>query len=144
VIGGGLISSHIGELAMGRAAVLLSEKAPLQFCSIGNHPDEAGLLGVIQLAPSWMLEGHEAVLAADIGGTNIRVGLVKFKLKRKEITKSEVVKLSRWRYADEEPTRDQAVNRLAHMLKELLGTESEKLKLAPFVGVACPGFIDER
>jgi len=37
------------------------------------------------------------------------------------------------------------VERLVHMLKELIGSaEAAKLKLAPFVGVACPGLIDER
>jgi ROK family len=144
VVGGGLISSHIGELAMGRAAVLLGEKSALQFCSIGNHPDEAGLLGVVQLAPSWVLAGHDAVLAVDIGGTNIRVGLVKFKLKKDEVTKAEVVKLIHWRYVDERPSRNQAVDRLAHMLKDLVGSgAAAELKLAPFVGVACPGLIDE-
>jgi predicted NBD/HSP70 family sugar kinase len=138
-----MISSHIGELAMGRAAVLLGQKSAMQFCSIGNHPDEAGLLGVVQLAPAWVLEGHDAVLAADIGGTNIRVGLIGFKLKNKEVAKTEVVKLIHWRYVDEKPGRDEAVERLAHMLKDLVGTvQAEKLKLAPFVGVACPGLID--
>ncbi len=144
VIGGGLIWSHIGELALGRAAVLLGEKSDVKFCTIRNHPDHAGLLGVVQLAPSWVLEGHDAVLAADIGGTNMRVGLIKFRLKNKKVSKAEVVKLIHWRHADEKPTRDEAVDRLAHMLKELLATvEGEKLKLAPFVGVACPGLIDE-
>ena len=145
VIGGGLIWSHIGELAMGRAAVLLGDKSKVKFCTIGNHPDQAGLLGVVQLAPSWVLEGHDAVLAADIGGTNMRVGLLKLKLKnKKEVAKAEVVKRIHWRHADEKPTREQAVDRLAHMLKELVGSaENEKLKLAPFVGVACPGLIDE-
>jgi len=145
VVGGGLIWSHIGELAMGRAAVLLGEKSALKLHGIDNHPDEAGLLGVVQLAPSWVLEGHDSMLAADIGGTNIRVGLVKLKLKNKEIAKAEILKLIRWRHADEKPEREESIDRIAHMLKELLGTaEAEKLKLAPFVGVACPGLIDER
>ncbi len=144
VIGGGMIWSHIGELALGRAAVLLGEKSDVKFCTIGHHPDHAGLLGVVQLAPSWVLEGHDAVLAADIGGTNMRTGLVKFRLKNGDVSKAEVLKLVHWRHADEKPTRDQAVDRLAHMLKELLPTaEADKLKLAPFVGVACPGLIDE-
>jgi predicted NBD/HSP70 family sugar kinase len=144
VVGGGLIASHIGELAMGRAAVILAEKSPLQLSSITNHPDEAGLIGVVQLAPAWVLEGHDAVLAADIGGTNIRVGLIELKLKNKRVAKAGGVKLCHWRYADEKPSRDEAIDRLAHMLRELVGTaDSARLKLAPFVGVACPGLIDE-
>jgi hypothetical protein len=41
--------------------------------------------------------------------------------------------------------RGQALDRLGSMLKELkqLATD-RKLKLAPFVGVACPSLIDER
>jgi hypothetical protein len=144
VIGGGLSSSHMGELAIGRAAVLLAEQSAIQLCSIVNHPDEAGLIGAVQLAPSWVLDGHDAVLAADIGGTNMRAGLLKFKVKNAEIAKVEVVKRLHWRHADDKPTRDEAIDRLAAMLKELAGLAgTEELKLAPFVGVACPGLIDE-
>src|SRR5476651_287868 len=144
VLGGGLSSSHMGDLAIGRAAALLAEQSAIQLCSIVNHPDEAGLIGAVQLAPSWVLDGHDAVLAADIGGTNMRAGLLKFKVKNTEVSRAEVLKRLHWRHADDKPTRDQAVDRLAEMLKELADLAgTEKLKLAPFVGVACPGLIDE-
>jgi predicted NBD/HSP70 family sugar kinase len=144
VIGGGLSSSHMGDLAIGRAAVILAENSAVQLCSIVNHPDEAGLMGAVQLAPSWVLDGHDAVLAADIGGTNMRAGLLRFKVKNAEVSKVEVVKRLHWRHADDRPTRDEAVDRLAAMLKELAELAgAEKLKLAPFVGLACPGLIDE-
>jgi predicted NBD/HSP70 family sugar kinase len=145
VFGGGLMSSHIGQLAMGRAAILLAEQRPVDLQAIQHHPDEAGLLGALQLAPSWVLEGHEGMLAVDIGGTNIRAGLIRFKVKHKGIAKAEVAKLIHWRHADDKPSREEAIDRLAEMLKELIGVAHEqKLKLAPFVGVACPGLIDER
>ncbi len=144
VIGGGLSASHVGELAIGRAAVLLAEQSAVKLCSIVNHPDEAALIGAVQLAPSWVLDGHDAVLAADIGGTNMRAGLVRFKVKNAEVSKAEVVKRVHWRHADDKPTRDQAVDRLAAMLMEMADLAgAEKLKLAPFVGLACPGLIDE-
>ncbi len=147
VVGGGLSSSHIGQLAIGRAAVLIADhglKVGMQ--PICNHPDEAGLIGAVHLAPGWALSGHDAVLAADIGGTNMRVGIVKLNMKKKaDVAKSEVWKRERWRHGDEEPTRDEAVERLASMLKDLIeSARKEKLKLAPFVGVACPGLIDDR
>jgi ROK family len=143
VIGGGLSASHMGELAIGRAAMILAEQSAIQLCSIVNHPDEAGLIGAVQLAPSWVLDGHDAVLAADIGGTNMRAGLLKFKVKNTEVSRAEVLKRLHWRHADDKPTRDQAVDRLAEMLKELAEfAGTEKLKLAPFVGIACPGLID--
>ena len=49
-----------------------------------------------------------------------------------------------WRHADDEPTREGAVKRLVKMLKDLINdAEEEGLKLAPFIGIACPGVIDE-
>ena len=146
VVGGGLSASHIGELAMGRAAVLLAaEGTTVELLTIGNHPDKAGLIGAVHLAPSWVLAGHDAILAADIGGTNIRVGVVDLKMKKKgDVTKAAVWKHLHWRHRDEEPTREQALDRMAEMARELIELAGiEKLKLAPFVGIGCPGLIDE-
>ena len=147
VVGGGLSASHIGELAMGRAAVLLAgESIAVELKPISNHPDKAGLIGAVHLAPSWVLAGHDAILAADIGGTNIRIGVVDLKMKKKgDISKAAVWKHLHWRHRDDEPTREQALERMAAMAEELIElAAAEKLKLAPFVGVACPGLIDER
>ncbi|CAN5853159.1 ROK family protein [soil metagenome] len=146
VIGGGMSASHIGELAMGRAAVLLaSEGLPIALIPIANHPDKAGLIGAVHLAPSWVLAGHDAILAADIGGTNIRVGVVDLKMKKNgDVTKAAVWKHVHWRHRDDEPTRDQALDRIAAMARELIELAgAENLKLAPFVGIGCPGLIDE-
>ena len=49
---------------------------------IRYHPDEAGLVGCVQLAPSWIFSGHDSILAVDIGGTNIRAGLIGLNLKK--------------------------------------------------------------
>jgi hypothetical protein len=77
VIGGGLRDSRVGELAIGRAAVILkAEKYEIDLVPIRHDPDEAGLIGCIHLAPTWMFAGHDAILAVDIGGTNLRVGVV--------------------------------------------------------------------
>ncbi len=56
--------------------------------AITNHPDEAGLLGSIELAPSWILDGHDAIVAVDIGGTNIRVGVIELKMKKGDVTRA--------------------------------------------------------
>jgi predicted NBD/HSP70 family sugar kinase len=146
VVGGGLSASHIGELSMGRAAVLLAgEGIAIELRSIGNHPDKAGLIGAVQLAPSWVLAGHDAILAADIGGTNLRVGVVELNMKKGDLSKAAVWKHLHWRHRDDEPTRDEALARIAAMTEELMAEAAEqKLKLAPFVGVGCPGLIDER
>src|SRR5215218_224700 len=45
-VGGGLRESRIGELAVGRAAVLLKAAGvDIELAPIGHHPDEAGLIG---------------------------------------------------------------------------------------------------
>ena len=145
VVGGGLSASHIGELAMGRAAMLLTgEGIAIELLAIGNHPDKAGLIGAVQLAPSWVLAGHDAILAADIGGTNLRVGVVELNMKKGDLSKAAVWKHLHWRHRDDQPTRDEALARIAAMAEELMEDAAEqKLKLAPFVGVGCPGLIDE-
>jgi hypothetical protein len=143
VIGGGLSGSHIGKLAIGRALILLNEKGfDIEMSAITNHPDEAGLLGSIELAPSWILDGHDAIVAVDIGGTNLRVGIVELKMKKGDITKAGVWKSSLWRHKDDDPTRDDAVARIAEMIDKLVKqAEDEKLRVAPFIAVGCPGLI---
>lgn len=145
VIGGGLSASHIGELAMGRAQIILAgEGATVEMRSITNHPDEAGLIGAVQLAPSWVLAGHDAIVAADIGGTNLRVGIVELRMKKGDVSKAAVWKSQHWRHRDDQPGREEAVSRMAEMATSLMERAlEEKLKLAPFVGIGCPGLIDE-
>ena len=145
VIGGGMSATRVGALAMGRANVLLADAGiDLELTTIRHHPDKAGLIGAVYLAPSWVLAGHDAILAVDIGGTNIRAGVVKLNLKKKhELDKSEVWKSSIWRHANDQPMREEALSRLGDMLVELAGkAQKEGLKLAPFLGVGCPGAID--
>jgi hypothetical protein len=145
VVGGGFSASHIGELAMGRAAVLLAgEGVNIELRTITKHPDKAGLIGAVQLAPSWVLAGHDAILAADVGGTNLRVGIVELNMKKGDLSKAAVWKYLHWRHRDDQPTREQALERMAAMAIELIGLAgNEKIKLAPFVGIGCPGLIDE-
>ncbi|MBS0219970.1 MAG: ROK family protein [Proteobacteria bacterium] len=146
VIGGGLSSSHIGQLAMGRAMVMLTgEDIAIDLKTIENHPDKAGLIGAAQLAPAWVLEGHDAILAADIGGSNLRVGVIELKVKKGGLSKASVWKHLHWRHRDDQPSRDNAVDRMAEMAQELVAAAAgHKLKLAPFFGIGCPGLIDER
>jgi len=147
VVGGGLSSSHIGRLAMGRAAVLLNaEGTRIELVPIEYHHDEAGLIGSLHFAPGWVFAGYDAILAADIGGTNLRVGVVKHQASKKsDLSKASVWKLEHWRHADDKPGREEAVERIAAMMTSLIGqTVNEQVKLAPFVGIACPGIIDDK
>lgn len=144
VIGGGLRQSRIGELAIGRTAVLLKANGTdVELQPIRNPSDHAGLLGCVHLVPSWMLAGHEGILAADIGGSNIRAGLVEFRTKKKaDLSEASVEHLQLWRHVDDKPTREQAVDRLIEFLESLIRRAArEGLVLAPFIGVGCPGVI---
>jgi hypothetical protein len=150
VVGGGLRDSRLGELAIGRASVILKAAGGLDvdLVPIHHHPDEAGLIGAAHLMPSWMFAGHDSLLAVDIGGTNIRAGVVALNLDgAKDLSQACVWKSSRWQHRDgdgAQPSRDDAVERLAGMLRDLATkAEREGLKVAPFVGVGCPGLIRE-
>jgi len=146
VIGGGFRESRVGELAIARADIILKagdfkvDLMPIRF-----HPDDAGLIGCLHLAPSWIFEAQDAILAVDIGGTNIRCGVVETRWKKApDLSKASVWKSELWRHADDEPTREGAVKRLVKMLKELIAAaDTEGFKLAPFIGIACPGVINE-
>ncbi len=145
VVGGGLKESGFGELAIARAMILLkAEGMKVELTPIVHHPDEAGLIGAAHLMPGWMLGGYDAILAVDIGGTNIRAGIVEMHLKaHPDLSKASVWKFDLWRHADEAPSRSATVERLAEMLESLIKkADKAKLTLAPVIGIACPGLID--
>lgn len=144
VVGGGLRQSQSGELAIGRATLLLKGNGlDVSMVPIRHHPDEAGLIGAAHLAPSWMFAGHDAMLAVDIGGTNMRAGVVSLNLKEaSDLSKAKIWKSELWRHRGEKPTREEAVDRLADMLNGLIKAANKKMKLAPFLGIGCPGLIN--
>jgi hypothetical protein len=147
VVGGGFRASRVGELTIGRAAVILkADKVPIDLVPIRNHPDEAGLIGAAHLAPRWMFEAHDAIIGVDIGGTNIRAGVVALNLKKaRDLSKAFVWKFELWRHADEKRvTREGTVEELIDMLSRLIArADKEGLRLAPFIGLGCPGLIEE-
>jgi hypothetical protein len=145
VIGGGFRDSRVGELSIARAHVILkAEDIDIDLVPIRNDPDKAGLIGAAHLAPKWLFKGYDAILALDIGGTNMRAGVIDLNLKKEsDLSKANVWKLELWRHADEKKVdREGAVDSLVKMLKELIAlAEKEKFKLAPFIGIGCPGII---
>ncbi|HEV3111426.1 MAG TPA: ROK family protein [Candidatus Binataceae bacterium] len=146
VVGGGLRESRVGELAIGRTSVILkAERRAIEVKPIHHNPDEAGLLGTLHLAPSWIFQGHDCTLAVDIGGSNIRVGVIETRLKdAPDLSKAKVWAFELWRHAEDKPKRDEAVERLADMLRELIKrTETKNMHVAPFIGIGCPGLIRE-
>jgi predicted NBD/HSP70 family sugar kinase len=146
VIGGGFRGSRVGELVIGRTSVILkADSIDIDVVPIRHDPDEAGLIGAVHLASSWMFEGRDAIVAVDIGGTNIRTGIVQLNLKRAaDLSKAAVWKFEHWRHAEEELTRQEAVERLVGMIRKLIArAEKEGIRLAPFIGMGCPGRIEE-
>src|SRR6202046_4504398 len=146
VVGGGFRESRVGELAIARTDVLLkADGFEVDLVPIRFDPDDAGLIGCLHLAPSWIFEAYDSILAVDIGGNNIRCGGVETRWKKApDLSKATVWKSDLWRHADDEPTREGAVKRLVKMLKGLIEeADAEGLKLAPFIGIACPGVIND-
>jgi len=151
VVGGGFRQSRVGEIAIARADIILKAQVlkdrgyKVDLLPIRFDPDEAGLIGCLHLAPSWIFEAYDSILAVDIGGTNIRCGVVETRWKKApDLSKAEVWKSELWRHADDEPTREGAVKRLVKMLKDLImAADTDGLKLAPFIGISCPGVINE-
>ena len=128
VVGGGFRDSRLGELAIARTEIILKdENFKIEMLPIRHHPDDAGLIGALHLAPSWIFEGHDSILAVDIGGTNIRCGVVETRRKKSpDLSKASVWKSELWRHADDEPSREDAVKRLVKMLKDLIAKAERK------------------
>jgi predicted NBD/HSP70 family sugar kinase len=144
-VGGGIRQSRVGELIIGRAAVILkTEHVEVDVLPIRAHPDEAGLIGCAHLAPSWLYKGFDALLAVDIGGSNIRCGIVKLNAKRApHLASAEVEHLECWRHSEEEPSREEAVDRLVEMMEHAIDkADKERLALAPLIAIGCPGEIE--
>jgi hypothetical protein len=143
-VGGGLRQSRIGELAIGRTAVILKASGcELDLRPIRYEPDHAGLVGSVQLLPSWILAGHDSILAVDIGGSNIRTGIVELNArKHPDFSAASVGRFELWRHSEDSPAREDAVQRLIEMLADLIKRAAkDKLALAPFIGLGCPGVI---
>jgi hypothetical protein len=144
VIGGGFTNSVIGKLAVGRAQAILYSRGPApDLRIISNHPDEAGLIGSAYMLPFEMLKDYNALLAIDIGGTNVRCGIVKFKVDgdgHASCAKAKSVDV--WRHGDEDVSRNDIVARIALSLVDLQKRAGKSaLHLAPVVCAGCPGVI---
>jgi hypothetical protein len=146
VMGGGMPESQFGGLAIRRASRLLEQSgAGVELEILSHDPDEGGLLGWVSLLPELEASSHEAFLAVDVGGSNIRCGIVEHRLgKKKDGSSARVLEHLQWRHADDDPDRGEAIARLAGMLNGLNAqARTLGIRLAPFVGVACPGQIRE-
>ena len=143
-IGGGFKGSRTGEITIARTAALLKEAGhSIDLVPVRHHPDEAGLIGAVHLIPPWTLAGHDAILAADIGGSNIRTGLVLPEQgKAADFSRAQVLKAELWRHAETSASRTDSVAKLVEMFRAMIEiAERKQLALAPFIGIGCPGRI---
>lgn len=143
VVGGGLRRSRVGEIAILRAAMLLRQAdLDVEMWPLGYHPDHAGLIGGLQLLASDVMREHDGFIAVDIGGTNIRCGIVTIRRKDKLGDTAEVERLLHWRHRDERLGREAVLDHLGGMMRELTERAGKKkLRLAPVIAVGCPGLI---
>ena len=143
-VGGGFRASRVGELVVARAdAILKSDGVDIGLTPIRNDPDVAGLIGAAHLVPSWLFKGYEAIVAVDVGGSSFRAGIIDLNLKHaSDLSKASVWKSDEWHYSDDKPSREEAVEELVKMLRKLIArAEEEGRRLAPFIGIGCPGHI---
>jgi hypothetical protein len=145
LIGGGFRSTRIGEIALGRAGVLLkAEGVNVTVAPIRHDPDQAGLIGAARLVPSRQLGEADAVLTADLGGTSFRAGVVLPRLGvAPDLSAAGVWRSRQWRHADERVHRDDAVVRLAGMLGTLASEATAAgFRLCPVVALGAPGAVE--
>lgn len=139
-VGGGLRESRLGEEAIRRAdTILRASGLAVEVRPIHADPDQAALIGALRLRPGH-LRGPKAILAVDIGGSNVRAGVVV--PPGENGSPAEVVLREHWRHRLERVDRDGLVGRLNDMLATLVRRAVQNgLTLAPFVGIGCPGKI---
>ncbi|MFP3608009.1 ROK family protein, partial [Paraburkholderia sp. SIMBA_053] len=78
-------------------------RVKVRLCLLEHDPDEAALLGWSVLLPP-SVRRHAAFLAVDIGGTNLRCGLVEHRLgKAADGRKARILEHMHWRHADDAP-----------------------------------------
>ncbi|RYX95921.1 MAG: ROK family protein [Comamonadaceae bacterium] len=146
VIGGGFQQSEAGARAVKRANELLEKsRLKIRLQRLHHHSDEGGLIGWVHVAPPELLARYEALLAVDIGGTNVRCGIVRTRLKNPhDLSKVDVLGRDKWGHAEDDDTtrREHLLQGIAEMLEKLIRKAEKKgIALAPFVGVACPGTV---
>jgi predicted NBD/HSP70 family sugar kinase len=118
--------------------------------TIHQGADDAGLVGWTQLHPHGPPD--QAFLAVDIGGTNVRCGIVApagapsrdpgIAGTHAEKSIDRVIKLEKWRHADSDAPQDDLVEGIVGMLRRLIAHAGEhQIPLLPFIGIGCPGVI---
>lgn len=152
VIGGGFKESDIGRQAIRMALKrLLEGGTQIQLRTLHNTADDGGLVGWMHLHPQG--RPKHAFLAVDIGGTNVRCGIVApAALPGGDHAQgpaggtgeptARVLALEKWRHAENDAPQNDLVEGIVGMLRRLIAhARDHRIRLLPFIGIACPGLI---
>ena len=144
VVAGDLRHSRVGDIALGRAMVLLKTAGfDVELVFIRRPLRETTLLGAIRLVPAWMLKGHDSILAVDIAMQEVRGAIVALNFKKSpDLAKAAVANTRAWRPKAGPLGREGLVTSVAELVEELADRSRRKgEKLAPFVGIGCGGVV---
>ena len=136
-LGGGFKESAIGRLAIRQASHLLARRGqPIGLRTLHFDADDAGLIGWANMLPDGVAESGDAILAIDIGGTNVRCGVVQLG------SKLRVSLRDKWKHSEDGAQQTDLVEGIVAMLRRMIEqAESKQIMLAPFIGIACPGVV---
>ena len=144
VIGGGFKESVIGRMAIRWAAQRVMNDGLAMNLRLIHHPaDEAGLVGWAVAAPptpAVRRPGTTAILDVDIGGTNVRCGIVGNAFGGRD--DAHVLAHEEWNHAEVAAQQDDLVEGIVAALRRLVAqAKQDAIRLAPFIGIGCPGII---
>jgi hypothetical protein len=143
-VGGGFREGRVGELVIGRASILMRAKGlSISLVPLRHHPEHAGLLGGVHLAPEEVLREFRGIMTVDIGGTNVRTGIVEPDLDADgSILDARVHSYELWRHADRKPDKQELLDHMLARLRHIADAAArEGFALAPFVAIGCPGLF---
>jgi predicted NBD/HSP70 family sugar kinase len=89
-----------------------------------------------------MLAGFDSMLAVDLGGSNVRCGILAFHVRERRVAQVRVAAMRLWRHADDDASRTALIDEIVAMLRRLAKlAKKDGRRLAPLVGIGCPGLI---
>ncbi|WP_168990393.1 ROK family protein [Aureimonas flava] len=143
VCGGGLMEGGVGAELIRRTRRHLREEGPaVDLRRLHHAPDEAGMIGWAFAARPETLGKGDAFVAVDIGGTNLRWGIVRIDRAAPATEAFTVIRHDKWCHADDAVDRETVVDRMAEGIRDMIeAAERAALRLCPLVGLSCPGVV---